>query len=144
MSEGDRCRHKGCLRQRTRFSVFCDEHHQRQLEEADARANALRWQDTLTLWTGPISVNLLRVGVAAAAAILIHDLLNLSLQLLILTALTVPVVWRCSARVVRQPYPRLPIAHIPGLLALFPMTLIAAAIEALAATVVIVLIRALQ
>jgi len=133
MTEGDdpyRCRHPGCPWPRTRLSVFCEEHHQLELEKAETRANTLSWRQTISIWAGPISVNLLRIAVAAAGTILIGDPNKLLLQLLLLTALTVPIAWRFGTRIIHHPWPRSPTVHFPGLTALIPMTLMAFAIPA--------------
>ena len=106
------CRRSGCPRPRTHLSVFCEEHHQQQLEQVGAGAD-LRPRDVWRLVVGPTWLNVARGGVAGAAAATLdlHTVIVVTAFAAIVSAL---IGWRLSRRLVWQPELGFPIAFEPS------------------------------
>ena len=116
------CRHPGCPDPRTRFSVFCEEHHRRQLEKAGSGAHSLRPQDAWRLVAGPLWLDGVRLVTAVAATITLDIRFAATVMAAVGAASTV-IGWRRSRTVIWRPDLGHPIACFPSPLFMVPIAL---------------------
>jgi hypothetical protein len=135
--DSESCRHHGCPHPRTRFSVFCEEHHRRQLEKAGSGGHPLRPQDAWRLVAGPLWLNGVRV-VTAIAATITMDFRSVATVMAAVGAVSTVIGWRRSRTVIWRPDLGHPIAYFPSPLFIVPIALYTFILMGLTCAVVLV------
>ena len=110
------CRQPGCSRPASRYSVFCDEHHQHELQNAEAGSNLLRPSDIFRLMVGPLWLNALCITAAGGAALGIGFRWTLVLVLLSMAAAFAIAGWRLESPhcLAFRPEIQYPVAFVPS------------------------------
>jgi hypothetical protein len=123
------CRHPGCPNPRSAYTVFCDAHHQQDLDRVGDGAK-LRPEDMTHLLFGPMWLNCLRFFAGSFAGFT-RDHATAFYIASFATVATTLLGWRWSRRLIAQPdQPGYPIAFLPSPAFLIPLTIVSALIVA--------------
>ena len=118
----DGCLQAGCSRPRTRFSAFCEEHHQRQLAGLESQG-ALRADEWEQVIKGPRWLQALRLAAGAIAGIYVHDRWRMTAICLAATIIVTLIGWERGARVFMRNDGKmaLPVVYSPSVLFTIPL-----------------------
>lgn len=121
------CRHPGCPNPRSAYTVFCEAHHQQNLDRVGDGVK-LDPRDMTHLLFGPMWLNCLRFFAGSFAGFTKYHVTALYIAAFATVASTI-LAWRWSRRLIAQPeQPGFPIAFIPSPAFLIPLMLVSALI----------------
>jgi len=118
----DGCLQAGCSRPRTRFSAFCEEHHQRQLAGLESQG-ALRADEWEQVFKGRRWLQALRLAAGAIAGIYVHDRWRMTAICLAAAIIVTLIGWERGARVFMRNDGKmaLPVVYSPSVLFTIPL-----------------------